>query len=113
MVFTCEKLLPYYDISEHAPTFRDYKKSFKENGWTSVKSDEPAPKKFSYAKTDPFGCEVVVDIQLWEDRSMNEPGITASDRNAHRQIVFKAWMRDDACKVHYDTVVQLAELPRF
>jgi len=102
MLFTCEKLLPYREISDHKSTYQDYQTTFKNSGWSSTLSEEPAKNKTSFTRTDGLGCKVVVDMELWTDRSMNETMMDQGERNNHRQIVFKAWFRGDACETHYD-----------
>jgi len=102
MLFTCEKLLPYIEISEHKNTYDAYKNLFLSEGWSETPSQEPAKNKLSFSRVDYLECEVVVDMELWIDRSMNETILDKSDRDAYRQIVFKAWFRGDACQGHYD-----------
>lgn len=109
MMFTCEKLLPYYPIRDHRAAFNDYQIKFKNKGWSAAKSDEPAPNKKSFKRMDDFGCETTVDMELWTDRSMNETMMDNSLRNNHRQIVFKAWFRGDKCEVHYETAELLTQ----
>lgn len=108
MLFTCEKLLPFYPISDHSVAYNDYKKTFAGSGWESVPSAEPGKNKVSFAQTDAQGCKKVVDMELWADRSMNEPGIDRTKRDNHRQIVFKAWFRGKACDSYYDLAEILA-----
>jgi len=108
LVFTCEKLLPYFEISQHKQAFENYKSKFVSQGWTLTGSEDPAPHKVSYARTDVTGCRVVVDMELWRDRSMNESMMDLGDRNNHRQIVFKAWFKGKACDLHYPTAERLA-----
>jgi len=108
MLFTCEKLLPHYPIKEHMTAFNDYKKNFTDSGWTSERSAEPAKNKVSFAQTDAQGCKKVVDMELWVDRSMNEPGMDMTKRDNHRQIVFKAWFRGPACESYYGLAEILA-----
>lgn len=109
MLFTCEKLLPFYDISEHAKTYEAYQNIFKENGWSETPSEEPGRNKISFKRQDALGCKMTVDMELWTDRSMNESSMNLGERNNHRQIVFKAWFRGDACEVHYDTAELIAD----
>lgn len=108
LVFTCEKLLPYFEISEHKVAFENYKSNFLSQGWKLTHSKDPAPNKVSYTRTDLSGCRVVVDLELWKDRSMNESMMDVGDRNNHRQIVFKAWFKGKACDPHYPTAQRLA-----
>ncbi len=108
LVFTCEKLLPYFEISEHKTAFENYKSKFVSQGWKPVRSEDPAPHKVSYARIDMSGCRVIVDLELWQDRSMNESMMDLGDRNNHRQIVFKAWFKGKACDLHYPTAKRLA-----
>ncbi len=106
LLFTCEKLLPYMPITEHASTFDDYKYVLKQAGWRP-KSDDDA--KAQFTKTDAFGCEAHLDMTLWTDRSMNEPRRSAADRDAHRQIVFMAKFFGSNCNIHYPTAQALAD----
>jgi len=105
MLFTCEKLLPHYSISEHQSAFEQYKSVIRANGWTtkSISSE-----KAEFYKTDVFGCKTHLDVNIWRDRSMNEPRRASSDRNAHRQIVFKAKLYGSACDQHFAQAKHLA-----
>ncbi len=109
MLFTCEKLLPFYKISEHAKTYQAYQKTFSDEGWKKTPSEEPGPNKTSFKRTDAYGCDIVVDVELWTDRSMNESSMNIGNRNNHRQIVFKAWFRGDACDLHYETAERMTK----
>jgi len=107
LVFTCEKLLPYHPISKHEASFREYQTILASNGWRKTGQAGNAAK---FRKTDNIGCETRLEVTLWTDRSMNEfPVRPASDRDAHRQIVFKAWFRGDACDVHYETAELISD----
>lgn len=109
MLFTCEKLLPFYEISDHSVTYEAYQNIFEEEGWKETPSEEPAKNKVSFKRKDSFGCDVIVDMELWTDRSMNESNLNLGDRNSHRQIVFKAWFRGDICDIHYETAESLTD----
>jgi len=103
MLFTCEKLLPYIEITEHKNTYDAYKNLLLSSGWSETPSQEPAKNKLSFKRKDYLECEVVLDMELWVDRSMNETILDEGDRNNFRQIVFKAWFRGDDCEAHYET----------
>lgn len=105
LLFTCEKLLPYLPISAHEPTFASYQDKLAQDGW-SRKSKNANKAKF--VKTDAFGCEAHLEMTLWKDRSMNEGARPATDREAHRQIVFMAKFYGAACDRHYPTAQSLA-----
>ena len=105
LLFTCEKLLPHLPISEHKTSFDEYKSILKANGW---RTKSLGSEKAEFRRTDAFGCETHLDMTLWKDRSMNEPRRPASDRNAHRQIVFMARFYGSACDIHYAQAQSLA-----
>ncbi len=108
MLFTCEKLLPYYPIADHVSAYRDYQSMLHDAGWTPTQSKEAGPNKKSFKRTDALGCETNMDIELWTDRSMGESMMDIGNRDNHRQIVFKAWFRGAACERHYTTAQLLA-----
>lgn len=108
MLFTCEKLLPFYPIADHARAYRDYQVMLKDAGWSQTQSKEPGQHKKSFKRTDALGCETTMDIELWTDRSMGETMMNIGNRDNHRQIVFKAWFRGEACERHYSTAQLLA-----
>lgn len=106
LVFTCEKLLPYLPISEHAASFDNYQNILIATGW---KLQSGKAKSAKFIRTDSFGCKTRLEISLWTDRSMNEiPKRPSSDREAHRQIVFKAKFSGDACERYYTVANSLA-----
>ncbi|NNE58204.1 MAG: hypothetical protein HKN36_08870 [Hellea sp.] len=106
LLFTCEKLLPYHPISAHAASFANYQSVLRQNGWTRKGGDK---KNAKYVRTDSTGCETQLEMTLWTDRSMNEfPARPASDRNAHRQIVFKAKFFGVACDHYYPLAQAMA-----
>jgi len=99
LVFTCEKLLPYLPISEHVSSFGRYQSILQANGWRRKSGNDKTARFF---KTDAHGCRTRLDVMLWTDRSMNEiPKRPASDRDAHRQIVFKAKFSGASCERYY------------
>lgn len=106
LVFTCEKLLPYHPISEHASSFTRYQSILQSQGWQRKSGSDKTARFF---KTDAFGCHTRLDVTLWTDRSMNEfPKRPASDRDAHRQIVFKAKFSGASCERYYDIASAMA-----
>ena len=106
LVFTCEKLLPYLPISEHASSFEKYQSILTQNGWQRQSGKQ---KSVTYKRTDSYGCQARLELSLWTDRSMNEiPRRPASDRDAHRQIVFKAKFSGAACERYYSVANSLA-----
>lgn len=106
LVFTCEKLLPYLPISEHAASFSKYQSILQSEGWKRQNGNQNTAR---FLKTDVYGCETRLDLLLWTDRSMNEiPRRPASDRDAHRQIVFKAKFSGAACERYYDIATAMA-----
>ncbi len=106
LLFTCEKLLPYLPISEHEASFRNYQSVLAGEGWRK-KSAEGTKAKFT--KTDSYGCVAHLEMTLWTDRSMNElPARLASDRDAHRQIVFTAKFYGAACERYYPVAQAMA-----
>ena len=99
LVFTCEKLLPYLPISEHVISFRNYQTVLSAEGW---KRQSGTKNSVNYVKTDELGCRTHLEMTLWTDRSMNEyPVRPATERDAHRQIVFKAKFYGNACERYY------------
>lgn len=113
LLFTCEKLLPYYPIDDHASTFTDYKQTLQMSGWNIRSSDsDEGQRKWAFTKMDGRGCRVDLDMTLWTDRSMNEPSRPGSQRDAHRQIMFMTKFRGSACEGHYKTAESLASRPR-
>ena len=106
LLFTCEKLRPELPISLHETAFRDYQSALRRDGWQSKSN---GAEKAEYKKVDAFGCETHLDMTLWKDRSMNEPKRAATDREAHRQIVFMARFYGPACERHYPTAQALAD----
>lgn len=106
LVFTCEKLLPYLPISEHAASFSKYQSILQANGWQRKSGNQKTARFF---KTDAYGCQTRLDVMLWTDRSMNEmPKRPSTDREAHRQIVFKAKFSGAACERYYDIATAMA-----
>jgi len=106
LVFTCEKLLPYMPISEHAKSFKQYQSVLISQGWTLETQNA---KSVKFVKADHYGCRTRLEMNLWTDRSMNElPVRPASDRDAHRQILFKAKFHGDACERYYALAESLA-----
>ncbi len=106
LVFTCEKLLPYLPISEHEVSFANYQTVLAADGWKRKGGNHKTAK---YVKVDEFGCRTHLEMTLWTDRSMNElPVRPASDREAHRQIVFKAKFYGAACERYYTVAESLA-----
>lgn len=106
LVFTCEKLLPYLPISEHAVSFSNYQTVLAADGWTRRGGNQ---KSVKYVKVDEFGCRTHLEMTLWTDRSMNElPARPATDRDAHRQIVFKAKFSGSACERYYAVAEAMA-----
>jgi len=106
LLFTCEKLLPLHPISEHETSFANYQGILKQNGWTRKGGDR---KNAKFVRTDSTGCETQLEMTLWTDRSMNEfPARPASDRDAHRQIVFKAKFFGTACDHYYPLAQAMA-----
>lgn len=106
LVFTCEKLLPYLPISEHAASFSKYQSILQADGWRRKSGNQKTARFF---KTDAFGCHTRLDVMLWTDRSMNEtPKRASTDREAHRQIVFKAKFSGAACERYYDIATAMA-----
>ncbi len=106
LLFTCEKLLPYFPITDHASTFAQYKNVLTQNGWRAKASSGD---KAQFERTDATGCKAHLDMTLWKDRSMNEPKRASSDRDAHRQIVFMARFYGSACEHYYPTATALAD----
>lgn len=106
LVFTCEKLLPYLPISEHEVSFANYQTVLAADGWKRRGGNKNTAK---YVKTDAFGCRTQLEVTLWTDRSMNEfPARPATDRDAHRQIVFKAKFFGAACERYYAVAEAMA-----
>jgi len=99
LLFTCEKLLPYFPISEHEVSFANYQAVLKAEGWRQTGGTD---NKAKFTRTDAYGCQTHLEVTLWTDRSMNEyPARPAFDRDAHRQIVFTAKFYGDACDHYY------------
>ena len=108
MVFTCEKLLPWHDISQQTTVFEDYKRAASFNGWT-IDSDQPQTElRTAFKRTDNLGCNRRLEIMQWTDRSMNETYPTDA-RDSHRQIIFIQRFNGEACEPYYDVVVDLAQ----
>ena len=105
LLFTCEKLLPYLPIATHEPTFASYQDVLKRDGWTR---NGKSANKVKYVKTDEFGCKAHLEMTLWKDRSMNEGHSAATNRDAHRQIVFMAKFYGDACDRYYPLAQAMA-----
>jgi len=105
LLFTCEKLQPYLPISEHETSFNRYQAILAQNGWRRTGQEDS---KVKFRKTDSFGCETHLDVTLWRDRSMNEPRRPATDRNAHRQIVFTAKFFGAECDRYYPLAKAMA-----
>lgn len=108
LVFTCEKLLPYLPISEHEASFAEYQTVLSARGWRRQNGHND--KVVRFVKTDDFGCRTRLELTLWTDRSMNEiPARPAADRDAHRQIVFKAKFTGAACERYYARADEMAK----
>lgn len=105
LLFTCEKLRPEFPITQHQSTFLQYQALIRQSGWQAKSRNLNQVK---YTRTDAFGCEAHLDMTLWKDRSMNEPRRAASDREAHRQILFMARFYGPACERYYSTAQALA-----
>lgn len=110
MLFTCEKLMPHIPISEHRPTFLRYRQSLLLDGWRQTPESDDTDIQF--VRSDGFGCDAELTLRLWTDRSMNEPRRAASDRNAHRQIVFLTKFFGKACDRYYPIAEALAAKSR-
>lgn len=110
MLFTCEKLMPHYPISEHKPTFDRYRQSLLADGWRQQPG--PSGKELQFTRSDGLGCSAELTLRLWTDRSMNEPRRPATDRNAHRQIVFMTKYFGRACDRYYPIAEALAAAKR-
>lgn len=106
MLFTCEKLLPQYTVSEHEPTYQKYNKALLNDGWK--RDSGSTAKELKFVRTDASGCKANLSLRLWTDRSMNEPPRPAADRDAHRQIVFLAKYFGKACDRLYPIAESLA-----
>ena len=110
MLFTCEKLMPHIDISQHKPAFLRYRKTLVSDGWKQT-ADSTAT-DIQMVRSDGLGCEAELTLRLWTDRSMNEPRRPAGDRNAHRQIVFMTKYFGKACDRYYPIAEALAAKSR-
>ncbi len=106
MVFTCEKLLPHQPISKHKKAFKRYSSALLKDGWRRLPESTEGDRTF--VRSDGLGCEANLNLRLWKDRSMNEPARPATQRNAHRQIVFMAKFYDEACERYYPIAEALA-----
>ena len=107
MVFTCEKLLSWYDISSHDIAFAEYKKAAEFDDWSYDPSKVNTDTKSTFMKIDNLGCERNLEIMQWTDRSMNET-YPKDARDSHRQIIFIQRFYGPACEPYYDVVVDLA-----
>ena len=106
MLFTCEKLLPNHPISKHETVFKKYSAALLKDKWR--KMPESIEGDIKFVRSDGLGCEANLNLRLWTDRSMNEPPRPASERNAHRQIVFMAKFYGKSCERYYPVVEALA-----
>ncbi|NNE58205.1 MAG: hypothetical protein HKN36_08875 [Hellea sp.] len=106
MVFTCEKLKPGLPIAQHKQTFLRYKDALMKDGWRYL--PESKNHELVFARNDGFGCNSELQLKLWTDRSMNESFRPASDRNAHRQIVFMAKFYGPRCERYFPIAEALA-----
>ena len=106
MLFTCEKLLPGYPISQQERMYVRYGTEIMKEGWR--RKPDSMRKHVKYVRDDGLGCEAHLDIRLFTDRSMNEPQRPASDRKSHRQIVFMAQFYGKPCERYYPVVKALA-----
>jgi len=106
MLFSCEKLLPHEPISKHETVFRQYNAALLKDGWRKLADSKT--KDVNYKRSDGLGCEANLNLKLWTDRSMNQPPRPATDRNAHRQIVFLAKFYGKSCERYYPIVEALA-----
>jgi len=106
MVFTCEKLKPELPITQHKQSFLRYKDALMKDGWRYL--PESKNNELVFARNDGFGCDSELQLKLWTDRSMNESFRPASDRNAHRQIVFMAKFYGPKCERYFPIAEALA-----
>lgn len=100
MLFTCEKLLPYFPISEHEVAAKGYHTSLKNMGWTRSKTLADGAE---FTKRDAFGCTANLSVRVWKDRAINETTLYKS-RDTYRQIVFTANYNGAACDRYYPVV---------
>jgi len=100
MLFTCEKLRPYYPISEQEAVAKRYEQSLQNMGWSYSK---PLKDGTEFTKRDAFGCTANLSIRVWKDRAINET-VLRKTRDAYRQIVFTANYSGAACEHYYPTV---------
>ena len=107
MIFTCEKLLSWYDISSHDIAFEEYKRAAEFDDWSYDPSKVNTDTKSTFMKIDNLGCERNLEIMQWTDRSMNETH-PKDARDSHRQIIFIQRFYGEACEPYYDVVVNLA-----
>jgi len=107
MIFTCEKLLSWYDISSQKIAFEDYKRAAEFDDWSYDPSKVSTETKSTFMKIDNLGCERNLEIMQWTDRSMNET-YPKEARDSHRQIVFIQRFYGPACEPYYDVVVNLS-----
>ena len=107
MIFTCEKLLPWHDISSHEIAFEEYKSAAEFDDWSYDPSKVSTDTKSAFMKIDNLGCERRLEIMQWTDRSMNET-YSKTDRESHRQIIFIQRFYGEACEPYYNVVIDLA-----
>jgi len=106
--FTCEKLLPNLPIEAQQTAYEEYQDAFLEAGWDVHLTQETSDTHSAFKRADEHGCETHVALKLWKDRSMNETPRDKTDREAYRQIVFKADFNGQACQRHYPAVLALS-----
>ncbi len=100
MLFTCEKLRPYYPISEHEIVAKRYHSALQEMGWRQAKTlDDGA----EFTRRDTYGCTANLSVRVWKDRAINET-ILRKSREVYRQIVFTANYNGAACERYYPMV---------
>ncbi|GEM_PF-6839992 len=108
MVFTCEKLLPYYPIDQHNIAAGRYHDSLISAGWNIKGNRSKTENTTEFVNLDRYGCERSVKMMVWTDRAMNETPMPNARREAFRQIVFLTQFKGAACEPYYETVKSLA-----